>query len=285
MGKANENRRGLKDRIARGGTLVVPGAHDPVSAMLVERAGFEAVYVGSYATAAARLGMPDVGLVTMEEMVAHARAVADAVSVPVLADAENGWNAAPNVWRTIRSFEQAGISGVHVEDHAFGKHAPVPQVVAPLDEMVHKVRACIDAREDPNFLIIARTDVIWTHGDMEEGIRRMNAFTEAGADVVMASGIGPDRLGEVRSRIKGKVLITDTPGSSVADEERVGADIVLYYGYTLLAAYSGVQAALEALRRTHTADGVPGVRDKVAEFEEFIGYPSFTDRARRYGMA
>jgi 2-methylisocitrate lyase-like PEP mutase family enzyme len=285
MSKASKNRKQLKELVEAGGTLVVPGAHDPVSAMLVERAGFPAVYVGSYATAAARLGMPDVGMVTMEEMVAHAKAVADAVSVPVLADAENGWNNAASIWRTIRSFEQAGVCGVHIEDHEFGKHAPVPQVVAPLEQMLHKVRAALDAREDPNFLIIARTDVIWAKDDLEEGIRRMNAFTDAGADVVMASGLDPKRLGQVRSRIKGKVLVTDTPGYSIEDEEKAGANIVLYYGFTVLAAYDGVRKALAAFKDSRSAEEVTGVRENVEQFENFIGYPEFTERARRYGLA
>src|SRR5688500_15893092 len=116
MSKASQNRRAFKRLLAQGGTLAVPGAYDPVSAMLIERAGFPAVYIGSYATAAARLGLPDVGLVTMEEMAAHAKAVADAVSVPVLADGENGFANAANIWRTVRSFEQAGVCGIHIED-------------------------------------------------------------------------------------------------------------------------------------------------------------------------
>lgn len=285
MGKAADNRKKLKDLILTEGTLVVPGAHDPISAKLVEQAGFPAVYVGSYATAAARLGMPDVGMVTMVEMVAHSKAVADVVDIPVLADAENGWNNAANIWRTIRSFEEAGVCGVHIEDHEFGKHAPVPQVVAPLEQMIHKVRAALETREDPNFLIIARTDVIWANNDLEEGIRRLNAFTEAGADIVMASGLDPKRLGEVRSRIKGKVLVTDTAGYSIEDEEKAGADIVLYYGFTLLAAYDGVRNALAAFRDARSAEKVPSVRKNVAEFENFIGYPKFTDRAKRYGLA
>jgi methylisocitrate lyase len=285
MSKAANNRKKLKDLIAARGTLAIPGAHDPVSAMLVEAAGFPAVYVGSYATAAARLGMPDVGVVTMGEMVAHSQAVANAVDIPVLADAENGWNNAASIWRTIRAFEQAGVCGVHIEDHEFGKHAPVPQIIAPLEQMVHKVRAALDAREDPNFLIIARTDVIWAQNDIEEGIRRLNAFTEAGADIVMAAGISPKQLGEVRSRIKGKVLVTDKAGYSISDEEKAGADIVLYYGFTLMAAYDSVQKALAKFKDTRSADEVPGVRERVADFEKFIGYPEFTDRAKRYGLA
>ncbi len=140
MTKAGSNRKALRALLATGKTLVLPGAHDPVSAMLIERAGFPAVYIGSYTTAAAGFGLPDVGLVTMEEMAAHAKRVADAVAIPVLADGENGWNNAANIWRTVRAFEQAGICGIHIEDHEFGKHAEVPQLLLSCDEMVRRAR-------------------------------------------------------------------------------------------------------------------------------------------------
>lgn len=113
-----------------------------MSAKLVERAGFPAVYIGSYATAAAGFGMPDV---TMEEMAAHAKRIADAVDMPVIADGENGWNNAANIWRTVRSFEQAGVCGIHIEDHEFGKHADVRQVLLSCDQMVQKIHAALDA--------------------------------------------------------------------------------------------------------------------------------------------
>ncbi len=135
MSKAEANRQKMRAMIAAGRTLVLPGAHDPVSAKLIERAGFPAAYIGSYATAAASFGLPDVGLVTMEEMAAHAKRVADAVTIPVLADGENGWNNAANVWRTVRAFEQAGVCGIHIEDHEFGKHAEVPQVLLSTEQM------------------------------------------------------------------------------------------------------------------------------------------------------
>jgi methylisocitrate lyase len=284
MSKAEANRKTLRALIAAGKTLALPGAHDPVSAMLTERAGFPAVYVGSYATSAAGFGLPDVGLVTMEEMAAHAKRVADAVAIPVLADGENGWNNAANVWRTVRAFEQAGVCGIHIEDHEFGKHADVPQVLLSPDEMVQKIRAALDAREDENFLIIARTDAAWAFGDIEDAIARMNAFSEAGADLVMPVGIDPKKLKGIRSRIKGKVVITDTPGRSIADEEAAGANIVLYYGLSLYAAYEGVKSALDAFKQMRDADAAQ-LREHVAEFEEFIGYPAFNARAKKYGLA
>src|ERR1035441_10127709 len=248
MGKAENNRKKLRKMLESGKTIVVPGACDPISALLVERAGFQAVYIGSYATAATGFGMPDVGLVTMGEMAAYAKTITDAVDIPVIADGENGWNNAANIWRTIRSFEQAGVCGIHIEDHEFGKHEPVPQVLLSCDQMVQKIRAALDARAHSDFLIIARTDAVWAFDDVEDAIKRMNACTDAGADLVMPVGIGPKKLAGLRSRIKGKIMITDTPGRSVADAEDPGADVVLYYGFSLYAAYHGVKTALDAFR-------------------------------------
>src|ERR1700693_2197557 len=188
MMKAETNRKKLRALLASGKTLVVPGAYDPMSAKLVERAGFPAVYIGSYATAAAGFGMPDVGFGTREEMAPHAKRIADAVNMPVIADGENGWNNAANIWRTVRSFEQAGVCGIHIEDHEFGKHAAVPQVLLSCDQMVQKIRAAPDARADSDFLIIARTDAAWAFNDVEDAIKRVNAFNDAGADLVMPGG-------------------------------------------------------------------------------------------------
>jgi methylisocitrate lyase len=215
-------------------------------------------------------------------MAAYAKRIVDAVDVPVLADGENGWNNPANIWRTVQTFEQAGVCGIHIEDHEFGKHAPVTQVLATPEQMVLKVRAALDAREDENFLIIARTDAAWVSDDIEDAIRRMNLFTEAGADLVMAPGLEPQKLAAIRSRIKGKIVLVDTPGCSVTDEERAGADVVLYYGFTLYAAYDSVKRALAAFATTRNADAVPGVRDQITAFEDFIGYPEFAERARRY---
>ena len=285
MGKAENNRKKLRKMLESGKTIVVPGACDPISALLVERAGFQAVYIGSYATAAAGFGMPDVGLVTMGEMAAYAKTITDAVDIPVIADGENGWNNAANIWRTIRSFEQAGVCGIHIEDHEFGKHAPVPQILTSRENMVQKIRAAIDAREDINYLMIPRTDAAWAFNDVEDAVSRMNAFTDAGADMVMAAGLDPNVLAGLRSRIKGKIMITDTPGRSVADEESAGADVVLYYGFSLYAAYHGVKTALDTFMQTRNADDIKQVRGCIAEFENFIGYPEFSDRAKKYGLA
>lgn len=285
MAGAGEKRRRLKAMLGEGRMLVAPGAHDPLSAKLIERAGFPLAYIGSYATAAARLGLPDVGLLTMPEMVAQAKAVADAVDIPVLADGENGWNNAANLWRSVREFEAAGLCGIHLEDHEFGKHAPVPQSLLPVGQMLQKLRAALEAREDENFLIIARTDAAWAFGDTEEAVRRMAAFAEAGADMVFPAGLSPKSLAAIRPRLKAKVMITDTPGFTVADEEKAGADIVLYYALSLYAAHDGIAAALARFKETGDADAAAPRARQAEAFEEFIGTADFVARAKRFGLA
>jgi methylisocitrate lyase len=177
------------------------------------------------------------------------------------------------------------VCGIHIEDHEFGKHAAVPQILISCEQMVQKIRAALDAREDADFLIIARTDAAWAFDDVEEAVSRMNAFTDAGADMVMAVGLDPKVLAGLCARIKGKIVITDTPGRSVADEEAAGADVVLYYGFLLYAAYHGVKTALDTFMQTRNADDIAEARGGIAEFEKFIGYAEFIARAKKYGLA
>jgi methylisocitrate lyase len=197
-------------------------------------------------------------------MVAHARRVADAVTIPVLADAEQR----RQFWRTVRAFEQAGVCGIHIEDHEFGKHADVPQVLLSTREMVQKIRAAVDGREDENFLIIARTDAAWAFGDVEDAIARINAFTAAG-----------------RSCRAGRHRAEEAEGPARAHSRRGGwVDVVLYYGMSPYAAYAGVTAALDAIKRTRDAEAAH-LRGDITEFEHFIGYPGFSARGGKYGLA
>jgi len=284
MKNFSQQRIGLKDLFAKNQTLLIPGCSDCISAMLVEQAGFPAVYIGSYATAASRLGLPDSGLVSMTEMVQHADSIANCVNIPVIADAENGFHHAANIWQTVRAFEKAGVSAIHIEDHEFGKHTNVKPVLTPLDLMVEKIRAAIEARQDDNFLIIARTDVPWAWQDMDETVKRVNAFTDAGADLVFPAGLPVDKLKLVRERIRGRVVITNRPGASLRDEEAAGANAVLYYSFSLYAAYHGIQKALARLKASGDVNQVADVLASAEEFERFIGYPGFVEKAKRYGL-
>jgi 2-methylisocitrate lyase-like PEP mutase family enzyme len=274
----------LRTLLSRDKTVLIPGCFDCLSAKLVEDAGFPVVYIGSYATAASRLGLPDSGLVSLSEMVAHAQSIVNCVGIPVIADAENGFHNAANIWQTIRAFENAGVSGIHIEDHEFGKHTDVEPVLLPVEQMVQKIHAAVDAREDDSFVIIARTDAFWAWKDADEVVKRLNAYTAAGADLVFPAGMPVHALRPVRARVKGKVVITNRPGASIHDEQEAGANAVLYYGLSLHAAYHAIQGVLSRLKQTGDANTLTDALANVDEFERFIGYPAFVEKAKRYGL-
>lgn len=276
-------RRRLRQLVESGRTTVAIGATDALSARLIERHGFECVYVGSYATAASRFGLPDTGLLTLNDMVEQARTVVDAVGLPVIADAEGGLNDAANLWRTVQAFEGAGVAAIHIEDHEFGKHTDLPGRLRPVDEMVGLIRAAVEARQDENFLIAARSDALWIAGDLEETIRRLEAYAQAGADMIFPTMVGPDELAAIRQRIARPAMIVDMTRHSLADEERAGAALVLYYGFSALVQFSALDQALATFKATRDAGAVPGYRDRVEAFEDFMDYRGFADRTTRYG--
>src|SRR5438105_10796446 len=176
----------LRELLAGPDMLVVPGAYDALSARLIAQAGFPAVYMTGFGTAASVLGQPDVGLLTMSEMVSRAAALAAVVGDrPLIADADTGYGNPINVRRTVREYERAGVAAIHIEDQVWPKkcgHMEGKQVI-PVDEMVQKIRAAVDARQDPDFVIISRTDANAVYG-LEDALRRGRAYREAGADVI-----------------------------------------------------------------------------------------------------
>lgn len=255
----------LRNLLSRGTPLIVPGATDALSAKLIEAHGFECVYIGSYATAASRFGLRDTGLLALEQLVEQARTIVRAVGVPVIADAEGGFHDAPDMWRTVQAFEQAGVAAIHLEDHTgAGKHTGAPQALRPMAEMAGRIRAAVEARRDPGLLIVARSDAFWIARDLEDCIARLKAYADAGADLVFPTLVGPAELAEVRRRIGKPAMIVDMPGCSV--EEHKDAAIVLYYAFSTLVHFEAMNRALERFRR----DGaVPGGQ---AAFEAFLGY-------------
>lgn len=279
--------RRLRELLQRPGIVVAPGAYDAVSARLVEQAGFDAVYIGSYATAASRLGLPDAGLVSLREMVDHAAAIADAVErIPVVADAEGGFGSAVTVWRTVREFERAGVAGIHLEDHEFGKHLDVPGRVLAKAEMVEKIRAAVEARRDRDFVIIARTDAGWLKGGggIEDAVDRCLAYGAAGADMVFPAGIPSSVLATVRDRIPYPLCAVDSPGSTAARDEAAGVKLVLYYSLLLYAAHRAVRDVLAAFRGHGDRGALEHLLTSEAEFDRFIGFPRLQALAARHGL-
>jgi methylisocitrate lyase len=265
----------LRHLLGRGKPLVAPGATDALSARLIQAHGFDAVYIGSYATAASRFALPDTGLLSLDELAAQARTIAAAVGIPVIADAESGFHEPANIWRTVRAFEEAGVAAIHIEDHAgAGKHTAAPQALRPPGAMAQRIRAAVDARTRDDFLIVARSDAFWLSRDLDECIARLQAYADAGADLVFPTLVGPAQLAEVRRRIARPVMIVDMPGQPL--EAHREADIVLYYAFSSLVQFAALN---DALGRFRSGGGAPGGQQAL---EEFLGYRDYTQRALKY---
>jgi methylisocitrate lyase len=261
--------------LATGRTLVALGATDALSAKIIEAHGFECVYIGSYAMAASRFAIADTGALSLPELAEHARTIVNAVRVPVIADAEGGFHDAANLWRTVQAFEQAGVVAIHIEDHAFGKHAAVEQKLRPAQEAAARIRAAVEAREDPDFLIIARSDAFWVSGDLEDTIARLQLYAEAGADMVFPTLVGPAELAAVRRRVAKPAMIVDMPGRPLAEHK--DAAVVLYYAFSALVQLGGLNAAIARFKTDGTLPG------GTSELERLLGCDAFAARARKYG--
>jgi 2-methylisocitrate lyase-like PEP mutase family enzyme len=253
--KASRLRQLLKEK----DILIVPGAYDCISAKLVENAGFDAVFLGGFALSASLLGQPDVGLLTMSEVVGQARNVVNAVGIPVLADGEDGYGGVVNVQRTVREMENAGVAGIFIEDQlrpvkcgAIVKY----KVVGPAEEMVFKIKAARDARTDPNFLIGARTDADII--SLDEQIRRCNLYTEAGADYVMPLADNSDDFRALVKGVKGLLWMILTPHVpvTIADLRSMGyKGIVIFPTEALLVAVKAVMNLMAELKTSETTKG------------------------------
>jgi 2-methylisocitrate lyase-like PEP mutase family enzyme len=245
-------------QLLRATPLLVPGCYDALSAKVLERAGFPAVYMTGYGTSLALLGLPDAGLATMSEMHLNARYIANAVSVPVIADADNGYGNAINVIRTVREYIQTGVAGIHIEDQAIPKrcgHVAGRRVI-PLEEAVGKYRAADAVRRDldPDFVLIARTDARGAHGgSLDEAIRRANAYVDAGADLAFVEGpTSPTEIARVCREVHGPVFYNQTgvsPRLTLPQMKALGIAVTILPGATLRVALQAIWDFAAALRQ------------------------------------
>ncbi len=282
-------RRRLHELVLRKQGLVVPGAYDCVSAKLVERAGFQAVYMTGYGTSASRLGLPDLGFAGLCEMADHARNMASAVSIPLIADADTGYGNALNVRRTVQMYEAAGVAALHLEDQALPKrcgHLAGKQVV-PLEEFRQKIRAAVEARTDPDLLIIARTDAIAVTG-FDDALRRGEAAVAAGADILFVEApTSEQQIETVAKAFDTPLLFNYAPGgrSPLLPFKRLREmeyAIILLPVDTLFVAVKAMQRFLAGLRET---DDVLTFADRYisfAEFNDLIGVTEQMSLGDRY---
>lgn len=282
----------LRALLAAPGAVTAPGAYDALSARLVEAAGFPAVYMTGYGTSAALLGQPDVGLLSMAEMVENARRIVAAVRVPVIADADTGYGNPLNVARTVRAYEAAGVAGLHLEDQISPKkcgHMTGKQVI-PAAEMEQKLRAALDARRDPALLIIARTDARAVNG-LEDALERGARYREAGADMLFIEA--PESEAEIVSisaRFRDVPLLYNwaesgrTPPLALERIEALGYKLVIYPVTALFAATRAVQETLAALRRQGDSATFADRLISFPDFNEFIGLPAVRAMEARYAV-
>ncbi len=272
----------LRELLAAPGIVAAPGAYDCLSAAIIERAGFPAVYMTGAGTSISRVGYPDIGLTTMSEMAANAAAIANTVSVPVIADADTGYGDVLQVRRTIREYERAGVAGVHIEDQESPKrcgHLDDKRVVAQ-EEMVRKLHAALDAREDDDFTIIARCDALAVTG-WDDALRRCEAYVEAGADVLFLEAVQTrEQAAYVTSHFDVPVLYNfvetgKSPLLPVAELEKLGFKLVIFPISAMLAAMKTMSDLMQELRDTGTTEHA--IADRMVSIHECFDTMGLTD--------
>ena len=277
----------LRRLLAGGEPVVAPGAYDALSARIIEEAGFPAVYMTGFGTSASLLGRPDIGLLTMTQMVDNARRIAQAVDVPVISDADTGYGNPLNVIRTVQEYERAGVSAIHIEDQIMPKkcgHMENKQVI-PSAEMEEKIRAATEARACDDFLIIARTDARAVEG-LDSALHRARAYREAGADVLFVEAPqSEDEVALVARAFPDVPLLFNwaeggkTPPMPLARLKELGYRIVIFPIGALLAAANAVRAAVAELR----AHGAPSrLPMTFKEFNDMIGLPEVQRIEQRF---
>lgn len=272
----------LRELLASPGIVPAPGAYDCLSAAVIERAGFPVVYMTGAGTSISRTGYPDIGLTTMSEMAANAAAIARTVSVPVIADADTGYGDVLQVRRTVREYERAGVAGIHIEDQESPKrcgHLDDKRVV-PQEEMVRKLHAALDAREDDDFTIIARCDALAVTG-WDDALRRCEAYVEAGADVLFLEAIQTrEQATDVTSRFDVPVLYNfvetgKSPLLPVSELEALGFKLVIFPISAMLAALRTMTDLMRELRETGTTAHL--VADRMVSIQECFDTVGLSD--------
>jgi 2-methylisocitrate lyase-like PEP mutase family enzyme len=280
----------LRQLLARPGVIMAPGVADALNAKLVARHGFEAIYMTGAGTSAVRLGMPDVGLLTMSEMVDNAGRIADSSGLPLIADADNGYGGVLNVRRTIQAYERAGVAAVHIEDQVMPKrcgHLMGKQLV-PATEMTAKIRAAVDARTDADFVVIARTDAVAVEG-FDAALERAGRYREAGADVLFVEAPNAEQLPQIAPRLKAPLLYNmatsgKTPFLGRDEIERLGFKLIIYPNWVMLAAIRAASQVLATLKETGTIAGVASEVPSFKEFFDLLGMPDVQALEASYGI-
>ena len=289
-------RRQFRDLLTQPGAITAPGVYDCLTARVAERAGAPAVIVTGAGVAASLLGTPDVGLLTMSEVLAQTRNIVRSVSVPVVADCDTGYGNPINVQRTIREFENAGVAALFMEDQVAPKrcgHFEGKQIISA-EEMVQKIRAAVDARVDPELLLIARTDARAVAGP-DEVIRRAHEYVKAGAEMLFVEAPHNReelvRIGDELQGLDVPLMINlveggKTPLVPVRELGDMGFSFISFSGSMQKTAIAAMHPMVETLVRTgEVTDFYPDRMVSLEQRSEILGLPEFFDLERRYATA
>lgn len=292
-------RQRLAETIAEPEITVVPGVYDGISARLVERQGFETGFLSGAGVSNSRLAQPDVGFLTLPDVADQSREIADAVDIPIWVDADTGYGNAVNVHRTVRKLANAGAAAVMIEDQEWPKRCGhmAGKSVVPFDEAVTKIEAAADARDEhaPDMLLKARTDATEPDG-LDEAIERLNAFADAGADVVFADALRSETdIRRVAADVDAPLSVNmgfgvrsrpTTPLIPAARLEEIGVDVVIYPRLITAAATAGMKRGLEELTRAVETREEYEAPDAVVDWDDYtdlIGKPAVDDLEERFG--
>ncbi|KUK62534.1 MAG: 2,3-dimethylmalate lyase [Synergistales bacterium 58_81] len=284
----------LKQLVQERKALVCPGAHDAISAKLIERAGFKALQVSGFGLSATYLGLPDMAFLSFSEVLQFSKNIIDSVDIPVMVDADTGYGNAVNAMHVTREFIKVGAAGMNIEDQLFPKrcgHLEGKRIV-PMEEMVLKIRACRKAGDelDPDFVINARTDAIAVAG-VEEAIRRGNAYAEAGADLIFIEA--PRSVEQIRHVIESidapvsinlmdAVVGGKTPLISIDTLRELGVARVSIPVGPLFAAVRGMMDYLDAIKGDRIAEGRTDLVADFGFFKELVGFPKYRELEKEY---
>lgn len=279
----------LKELLHAKEIVVAPGAHDVMTAKIIEKVGFDMAYMTGYGTAASTLGKPDIGLLCMSEMLDRARKLASATNIPIVADGDTGFGNAVTLVRTIEDFEDAGVAGIQLEDQVAPKRCGhmVGRKVVSMEEMVGKIEAAVATRKDPDFVIIARTDARTSYG-IDEAIKRAIAYEKAGADAIFVESIETiEEMKLVNQVIKVPTIVNiveggKTPELTDKELEELGFNLVIHPVASTYVMAKAVFDLMYALKRDGSTAAFADKMITFKEFNELIGLSEFSKLEERY---